>query len=444
MTSLKNSSRAIRAESMVAVGAVVLVGMTGFGATAKAETPAADNFNLSSQAQSIDVLVSIPGAPLVTAYQVGAYGSSAKLDSLGSSFADAGAPYSPLANSLPGTVNGVGVGSLPPLPPLPGYVYASSPDRVEDNQSQGVYSIDAVAAPERAVGTVGLGGSLAANKYSTFFSSATAEKNADGSVTAAAAAGADLLNLSGLLDLGNVSSVATLTKRAGEAAVYTVSTKLGTVTAAGTGFGPEMALTPDMIDSLNTSLAPSGISLNLLPVTYTYADGSASTRTAEKGKEIKSVDSGGLQVVIAREFKDFGLVTTTTTLGRVFLAATADSDESGSALGPLGEALGGPIGGPGGAALPTTDGIGLGIAVPAAAAGIAVPDAVAGNIVPTTDLTTVPSATSGGAQAQRVSLSTLGLDSVENIYAILALAAILAVALAQLLGFFAVRLGRKS
>ena len=48
-------------------------------------------------------------------------------NSLGESISDAGAPYSPSIASLPGTINGLGAGNFPPLPPLPGYVSASYP-----------------------------------------------------------------------------------------------------------------------------------------------------------------------------------------------------------------------------------------------------------------------------------------------------------------------------
>ncbi|MBA3741412.1 hypothetical protein [Sporichthya sp.] len=421
----------------MAIPAAALLGFVGLGSSiAKADSPAViENYTLSAQAQSLQFLITVPQAPLVSTYEAGAYGSSARIDSLGTSFADAGAPYSPLANSLPGTVNGVGSGSLPPLPPLPGYVSASSPDRPADNQSQGVYAIKAHAEPERAEGSVAMGGALAASEHSTMFSSARTLVNPDGSLGIVASAGADLLNLGGLVDIGNVSSIATMSKRAGEAPVYEVITKLGTVTAAGTGFGAEHALTPDMIDSLNASLKESGITLRFLPATYVYSDGSTNTGSPQRGKAIQSLNSGGLQIDIAREIKDLGLVVTSTTLGQVFLSATADDAGAGSALAPgvLDGLGGGPeSGSPASVPGAVADGIGL------------LPNTI-GGLPPTAELATAPSAVTGAApNAVLSAASAFGLGSAELLYGLLALAAVLALVGTQLVGFLAVRLGRTS
>jgi hypothetical protein len=418
--------------------ALLLAAVT-FGPAAGADTPFnPNNFNLSAQAQSVDIIATVPGAPLITTYEASPYGASAALNSLGQSSADAGAPYAPVINTLLPLVNGLGSGSLPPLPPLPGYVYATAPTRPTDTETQGVYAVRASAGDTKAEGSVALGVTPAGGGNSTMFSSATASANPDGSVAVTASAGIDLLNLGGLVDIGNISSIGSMTKQAGHAPVYKVATSLGTVSLLGLSTGllglggnAGSSLTPTLITTLNVILKAAGISLSYLPATYVYADGSTSTGAPQTGKVIQSVDSGALQVAIVRDVKDLGHVTVTTTLGRVFMSATDDPG-----VGPTQPGTGstGSTGGSTGVvSQPVASGNG----------GAGIPPVVIPPTLPTGPSSAPQSAGEpGGTSSSRLaSLSVLQFGpSAEGLYLILVLGSIAAVGAAQAVRLLAVRL----
>ena len=94
---------------------------------------------------------------------------------------------------------------MPPVPPLPGYVAAAYPGTSTAVQKQGPYSIQANASQYDSHGNVVLGVGLAGGSGSTFTASAETTANADGSVTVAASTAVDLLNIGGLLDIGNIT-----------------------------------------------------------------------------------------------------------------------------------------------------------------------------------------------------------------------------------------------
>ena len=102
--------------------------------TAQATNP--NTYDLSAQANAVDLLLAIPNLPLGLSIEAGPSGSSASLNSLGRSLSDAGAPYAPTIASLPGTVNRLGSGS-PSTPTSAGYVSASYPRTPTDAQTQG-------------------------------------------------------------------------------------------------------------------------------------------------------------------------------------------------------------------------------------------------------------------------------------------------------------------
>jgi hypothetical protein len=336
----------LRVVQLVALSALV-IGLGGLALTsgAGADTgntgstgPGNTNtFNLSAQADALDVLLTDPSLPLSgdLNYEVGPWGASASLDSLGESISDAGVPYAPSIASLPGTVNGIGAGNLPPLPPLPGYVSASYPSNKAAIQSQAGYDIAATAQANSAKGTVGLGVQPSGSPNTTLFASAQTTANPDGSVSLNASAGMDLLDFGQLLDLGNVSSSLSMTQQASQPPKVTSQTTLGTITLLGQasgllgkgasvfGINVPIDITNNLIGPLNTLLAKTGIKLTYLPVTYTYTDGTSSTGTgANNTKTLEAVDSGALQVTFSQNLPSQGQVTLSATLGRVYLSTT--------------------------------------------------------------------------------------------------------------------------
>jgi hypothetical protein len=336
----------VRIVQLLALAALV-VGLGGIAATsgAGADTgntgstgPGNTNtFNLSAQANALDVLLTDPSLPLSgdLNYEVGPWGASASLNSLGESISDAGVPYAPSIASLPGTVNGIGAGNLPPLPPLPGYVSASYPSNKAAIQSQAGYNIAATAQANSAKGSIGLGVQPSGSPNTTFFASAQTTANPDGSVSLSASAGMDLLDFGQLLDLGNVSSSLSMTQQASKPPKVTSQTTLGTITLLGQatgllgkgasvfGINVPIDLTNNLIGPLNTLLSKTGIKLTYLPVTYTYTDGSSGTGSSpDNTKTLEAVDSGALQVTFSQNIPSQGQVTLSATLGRVYLSTT--------------------------------------------------------------------------------------------------------------------------
>jgi hypothetical protein len=306
-------------------------GSTGSGATNT------NTFNLSALANALDVLITDPSLPLSgdLDYEVGPWGASSSINSLGESISDAGAPYAPSIATLPGVINGLGAGNLPPLPPLPGYVSASYPSTPADLQSQAGFDIAATAGAMTAKGAVGLGVQPSGSPNSTFFATAQTTATSDGSVALNASAGMDLLDFGQLLDLGNVSSSLSMTQQANQQPKVTSQTTLGTITLLGQstgvlgkgvsvfGIGVPIDINAQLLGPLNTLLAKAGIKLTYLPVTYTYTDGTSSTGSSpDATKTLESVDSGALQVAFSQNLPSQGQVTLTATLGRVYLSTS--------------------------------------------------------------------------------------------------------------------------
>jgi hypothetical protein len=330
--------------------------------TSTAGAPNSNTYNLSAEANALDVLVTDPNLPVssLLTIEAGPYGASAALNSLGLSMADAGAPYSPSVASLPGTVDGLGSGSIPPLPPLPGYVSASFPGTPSHQQTQGGYQITATSSPTDAKGAVAIGVQPAGSTNATLFASAETIANSDGSVSVSATSGLDALPFGQLFDLANVSSTVSLTQQANGKPIIKSQTNLGTITLLGQASGLEanglnvlgvnvpIDVNQEVIGTLNTLLVPSGIKLAYVPETVTYTDGTSSTgSTINPGKTMQSVDSGALRITASKSLGSQGTVTTTFTVGRGYLSTTntpsiapttSDTgtgvDSGGASLGP--------------------------------------------------------------------------------------------------------------
>jgi hypothetical protein len=410
--------RQVVRSGLVVAALVAGVCLPLYGSARAAET-APHDFQLTAEAQGLQVTLIDPGAPLIQRYDASPYGASAALTSLGTSAADAGAPYSPVIAALPGTISGLGgaTGQFPPVPPLPGYVYSSYPVRETDRQAQGAYTISATSAEDHSEGLVSVGSS-APGDASTLFSAATVKTNPDGTVTTSGRSGIDRIKLGGVLDIANISSLASITKDAGKPSAYTTTTNLGAVTLDSAkldlaGQAQHQKLTPAVISGLNTVLAPAGVVLTYLPAQYVFADGSKSTQPVA-GKVIQSVDSAALQVDMTRDVPGQGTMLVRMTLGRVLVGATNDA----TAL-PV-PSLGGPLG-----------------TATAGAAGPVVDNIADAGVLPSTSSGAVPAgppmvATGNSAPAVFSGRLPLG-PSGETLYLVLALAAVAALGCARLM-----------
>jgi hypothetical protein len=456
-------SRRVRLVQLLAL-VVLVVGLGGIAATSRAGAQtgntgssgaasgagsAASNtntFNLSAQANALDVLVTDPSLPLSgdLDYELGPWGASASVDSLGESISDAGAPYSPSIASLPGTINGLGAGDLPPLPPLPGYVSASYPSTPSNTQSQAGYQISSQAALNNAKGTVSLGVQPSGAANSTFFASAQTTANPDGSVSLTASAGMDLLDFGQLLDLGSVGSSLSMTQQANQQPKVTSQTTLGTITLLGQvsglvgngasllGVGIPLNLTSQLITPLNTLLAKSGIKLTYLPVTYTYTDGTSSTGgSANTAKTLEAVDSGALQVTFSQNIPSQGQVTVSATLGRVYLS-TSDTPGINPTTGNSGVIAGNTGTGSTGS-VPSTAVGNTGVVTGNSAPGLASPPASSSAAPP-----------GGGGSTQSLATGPAYLvehgPPIESVYLVLVLGALILLLASQAVRYLAVRL----
>ncbi|HEX3796873.1 MAG TPA: hypothetical protein VHV57_20430 [Acidimicrobiales bacterium] len=309
-----------------------------------------NSYTLSAAANALDVLVTDPSLPLSgdLAIEVGPFGASALVNSLGESMADAGAPYAPSITSLPGVVAGIGAGLVPPLPPIPGYVSASYPTSSTNSQSQLGYDISATTSANSAQGIVSLGVQPSGSPSSTFFANAQTTANNDGSVSVSAAAGVDALDLGQLFDIGNVSSSLSMTQQAGQQPKVTSNTNLGQITLLGkaTGLGSSglsvlgintpINLNTQVLSTLNKVLGGLGVKFTYLPETFTYSDGTSSTGSKpDDSKTLQSIDSGALQIIESRNLPSQGLTTVTITLGHITLNTSDAAGFSTSGDGGL-------------------------------------------------------------------------------------------------------------
>lgn len=371
MTARRTSTSGIRGVTpyvgrgwSLAAGAAVLIGSGGMlvSGTASAGTYV---YDLEAEAVAVQSTMTDPNVPLGLPFSVGSYGASSQLDSNGESLADAGAPYSPLVSTLPSTGNGIaqstfGAG-LPVVPAFPGYVYAKDPVSPTSKQNAGGYELIATALPRQATGTVSLGGQAATSEENNAFAVANSVAT-DEHVFTEAAAGVHALTLSGILDVFNVSSYASLTQTSGGDVVPVTTTRLGTISLAGlesgltgdgvTAFGSD----PTPIDvaglaALNEALKPAGIELTYLPQEYRYSDGSVSPSLDAK-KKIAGLTSGALRIFLTAT-SDRGTTTETITLGRVQVSAT------GNVLGGAGAVSGADQ--PPGMSSATVGGLGAGL-----------------------------------------------------------------------------------
>jgi hypothetical protein len=318
-------------------GAAAQVRATTTTTTGSAAATNPNTFALTAQAEALDVLVTDANLPLsgLLSIEASPWGASASLNSLGQSMADAGAPYAPSIYTLPGTVNGLGIGVLPPLPPLPGYVSASYPATPSDDQTQGGYQITSDTSGSDAKGAVNIGVQPTGSSNATVFASAETSAKSDGSVTVSGSAGLDALSFGQLFDIANVSSSISMTQQANGQPTVTSTTKLGTITLLGQasglssvgvsvlGINVPINVSGVVISALNTLLAPTGIKLTYLPETFVYTDGTSSTgSTPQSSKTLQSIDSGALNITVTENVPSQGPVGVSFTLGRVYLSTT--------------------------------------------------------------------------------------------------------------------------
>jgi hypothetical protein len=294
-------------------------------------TPGNQNsYQVSAQGDGEFVVVDDSSLPLVSQVALGPYTAQATTSSLGGSSGFAGFPYAgPIFQSITGTVNGVGTGRVPPLPPLPGYVTSSYPATPNGSQSIGPYVLNSQSTQQSASSQTGFGLAAGTGNQPQIFSTAKTVANDDGSVTATATAGIDGINL-GPIDLLNISSTAKITEQGSKDPTVTTSTDVGTITVAGIKVGVDqgglkvlganlalpLAAATQLVNNL---LGQAGLSVKFLPSVTEYVPGT---------KTVQSVTSAALEVTESQVVPSQGKVTVTYTFGRTTVSATNTASAS--------------------------------------------------------------------------------------------------------------------
>jgi hypothetical protein len=422
--------------------ATLAVGTGSLSPASAADAP--QIFDLSAQAIAVQSTVTDPGVPLGLPFSVGSYGASSELNSNGDSASDAGAPYSPLVASLPSTGNGVATSSfgygLPVVPKFPGYVSAKDPLSPLVTQNAGGYELEARATPTESRGTVSLGGQAATSDENNAFAYADSVTGPDG-VLSEGAAGVHGLTFKGIMDLANFSSYASLNRADDGTTVPVTRTDLGTISFAGLDSGLSAGgfsvfgstptpVSADGLGALNDALKPSGVKLTYLPEVYRYTDGSSSTGPNVDAKKIVSgVTSGALQI-FASNTSDRGTTTETIIIGLVTVNATSANPSAGTSVASIpAPSVGAAT--PVSSSLPPVGAAGFGAPVSTTGVGaVAAPGSTSGRQLPTE--TFLPA-----ASAWR---DTQGTDDFGSSYAIIVLAAAVALLGGQVIRMLAVKL----
>lgn len=340
---MMNSPRArlwSRQASAIGAATLLFVGVGAAGAQAADARPAArgGSYNIHIASSGLAVQFHDPSLPLQPDVTVGPYTALAVLDNLGQSQAQAGAPFlGDYVGPLFGHFNGLGAGEIPPFPPVPGEVRSSYPGQPSAVQRNGGYSIEAKSAESESRAAVNIGAAAPGTQDATLFSVAHALVDQSGVLSAVGRAGADLVNLGGVLSVGKVASSITMSQSVSGAAVYVTSTDVGTITVSGQKFGLDQSgltfagtnsgASAGQLNDAAKALDAAGISIRYLPSTVTYVPG---TQT------VQSMESGAVAISYEHEVPSRGLVRSTYTLGQVRISAASQNVGTGDPAPPSG------------------------------------------------------------------------------------------------------------
>ncbi|MCW2613315.1 MAG: hypothetical protein JWN08_309 [Frankiales bacterium] len=266
--------------------------------------------------------------------EVSPVSTGAQVDSAGSSQAFAGLPYAgAIAQTLPGTVNGLSGGATPPIPPIPGFVATRSPGEPSAKQAQGPYLIAADSLETFSKATASAGASADAdNPEAQLSSRAEVVAKPDGSVVSFGTAGAQGLAV-GPLKILEFSTSEKITETGDGKPVFESATDLGTIQVAGfligidqKGFNilgtPVPLPAAEALKAVNGILGDSGTEVSYLPRTVTRD--AVSDRT--------TVTSGALRITTLQDLPVQGPTKVVYTYGKV-IVSSANVPSGDSAVG---------------------------------------------------------------------------------------------------------------
>jgi hypothetical protein len=182
--------------------------------------PAPTSYEAVASAEGVRFSFGAPGFVAVDTFiDGGGPVSQSVIDGLGNSRAFAALPYpGDLAISGPGLL--AGLTGLPSPPPYPFYVSSSHPTTPESKLAQPGYSLSAKSAEASSEGSTmtggGSGSGASASAIGSTVTDATTSRDAGtGVVTAVATGTADVINIGGVLRIGQVDARAKVTRGPG-------------------------------------------------------------------------------------------------------------------------------------------------------------------------------------------------------------------------------------
>lgn len=308
-----------RTITSLAVFASVLGLLMGVGpGVARAQVSSVpDTYTVSARADGLMVETYVPQAPLIGTgggmVDVSSASAQALVDSIGRSTAYASAPYpGDIVVGLPGLVNGLGAGELPPVPDYPLYVNSDFPAEPARRGELGPYVLDARSDALESVGSVAIGMSSESLKVGAV--NARSEASVDevtGALVARAWSSVDPIAVGGLLSIGKIETVVRMEMLVGEEPKIEASTDLGTITIAGIKVGitdeglvlgapiPGLSI-PGATAGLSALLAQAGIDLEVLPAVKTDTSYTSQGLRISYGTEVPVVGETRVSVVVGR------------------------------------------------------------------------------------------------------------------------------------------------
>ncbi len=191
-----------------------------------------------ASAEGVRVSVSAPNFVAVDTFvDGGGPVSQAVIDGLGNSHAFASLPYpGDLAISGPGLL--AGLTGLPSPPPYPFYVDSSYPTKNDAKLAQPGYELVAHSAEAASQATATTGGASSGSAIGSTVTRATTGRDAaSGAVTAEATGTADIVNVGGVLRIGQVDALAKVTRSPGADPVRAAHFAINGMTIAGQTVG---------------------------------------------------------------------------------------------------------------------------------------------------------------------------------------------------------------
>lgn len=298
----------------------LLLGSAGLGMTVAAGPAAAEdspnNYALMAQGDGMYILITNARLPAGLPGPISPYAAHAETNSVGVNEGFAGAPYlGPLLQTLPGLVGGLSVSTLPPLPPLPGFV-TSEEARPIGRQATGAYLVESITDENGTDARASVGVAASTEDNTQAFARATARANEDGSTITQASSGVTGAAI-GPISLLDVSTNVSVSSDPDGKTTVANTTNFGTISIAGITIGltedgftvlgaPIPAPTDAIFDTLNTLLAAGQTKISIVE----------SVKEVDEDTGETFVQSAALRVESVQDIPGLGPVNVEYVLGR--------------------------------------------------------------------------------------------------------------------------------